>query len=64
MPSFEERFYLQDPGLWQGVRRNLRLLAMLGGALWGWCTTGWRLRRALRRAKRRGEVIFLEDLLE
>ena len=62
MPSFEERYYRQDPTRPQALRRDLRLLRDLARALWAWLVPGWRLRRALRRARARGEQIHLEDL--
>ena len=62
MSSFEKRFYIENPTLWQALRRNARLLGMLlvGGLLW--MTKGAMLRRAVRRAQRNGEAIILEDI--
>ncbi|MFM7272867.1 MAG: hypothetical protein ACKO4A_03300 [Gammaproteobacteria bacterium] len=62
MPSFEERYYRQNPTRREALRRDLRLLGDLARAAWAWLVPGWRLRRALRRARARGERVCLEDL--
>ena len=62
MPSFEERFYRNNPTRTETVRRDLALLRLLTAALWQWLVTGWRWRRAVARARARGETIPLEDL--
>lgn len=62
MPSFEERYYRRDPTWRVALARDLQLLSDLARALWAWLVPGWRLRRALRRAKARGEPLSLEDL--
>ncbi len=61
MASFESRFYIENPTRRQALWRDLRLFAMLFLAACRWLSKGLFLRRALRKAKHNGEVIFLED---
>ena len=62
MSSFEERFYIENPDPGQLLWRNLRLLGSLCLGGWFWLSRGFVLRRALRKARQRGEVILLEDV--
>lgn len=64
MPSFEQRFYLEDPTRLQALQRDARLLLMLAGYALMWLTRGVRVRRAYRRACRGGEPLVLEDHID
>jgi hypothetical protein len=61
MPSFEEQFYIENPGRWQAFKRDLRLLLWLGHKAWLWLGKGISVRRAYRRAQRDKQTIILED---
>lgn len=62
MPSFEERFYRSNPTRAEALRRDIVLLVVLARGLWQWLVPGWRLRRAVAAAIRRGEQVRLEEL--
>ena len=64
MPSFEQQFYLENPSRWQMLKRDLRLLLLLGSYALLWLTRGVRVRRAYRRAQQNGEPMELESLIE
>ena len=64
MASFEERFYLENPGRWQALWRDVRLLLWLARNGLLWLTRGVLVRRAYRRAQRRGEPLLLEEVLK
>ena len=64
MPSFEEKFYLQNPGLKQRLKRDLRLWWENLRFLWLWATLGRRLRKACRKSKAENARIVLDDLLQ
>ena len=63
MASFEERFYLENPTRLQALGRDFRLLLMLAGYALMWLFKGARVRRAYRRAQRKGEVLELDELM-
>lgn len=63
MASFEQEFYLEDPGRWQVWRRDMRLLLRLGSYALLWLTLGVLVRRAYRRAQRSGEPLELETVI-
>ncbi|MFQ5661274.1 MAG: hypothetical protein ACE5GZ_12685 [Gammaproteobacteria bacterium] len=62
MNSFEKRYYLQDPGLLQRIRRDLMLLTDTIKLLLYWLIKGHTIRRDYKRAQREGDTLFLEDL--
>ena len=62
MPSFEQQFYLENPGRWQALRRDLRLLFWLARHALLWVTKGVRVRAAYRRAQATGEPLELDEL--
>ena len=64
MPSFEDRFYLQNASFLQRAQRNLRLLWFIGCSAWAYLWPGLKLRRAYRRAEREGGVVSLEEHLD
>lgn len=64
MPSFEERFYLENPTLGQRLKRNLKLLVWLAAGLWSWFFPGWRLRSRYREAERKTQPLTLERELK
>ena len=64
MPSFEERFYLQNASFGRRVQRNLSLLWYIAGGAWAYLWPGLKLRRAYRRAERDGGVVSLEEHLD
>jgi len=61
MSSFEQRFYIENPGRLQLLWRNVRLLGVLSMAACVRLGKGTFLRLALRRAKKTGQAIILED---
>jgi len=61
MPSFAQRFYIQNPGPLQALWRNLRLLGMLTVAAGARLVSGLFLHRAMRRARKSGNAVILED---
>ena len=63
MASFEEQFYLENPGRWQALWRDIRLLWWLARNALLWLTRGVLVRRAYRRAQRQDEVLVLEEIL-
>ena len=64
MPSFEEKFYLTNPGLLQRARRDIALLLDSFAFLALWFTLGRKIRRAYRRAQQENTEAILEDMLE
>ena len=63
MVSFEQEFYLENPGRWQVLRRDTRLLLRLASYALLWLTLGVLVRRAYRRAQRSGEPLELESVI-
>ncbi len=63
MASFEQEFYLENPGRWQVWRRDTRLLLRLASYALLWLTLGVLVRRAYRRAQRSGEPLELESVI-
>ncbi len=63
MASFEQEFYLENPGRWQVLRRDARLLLRLASYALLWLTLGVLVRRAYRRAQRSGEPLELESVI-
>ncbi len=64
MPSFEDKYYLTNPGLFQRIRRDIALFMDSFAFLVVWLTQGHKIRRAYRRAQLENTEIILEDLLE
>jgi hypothetical protein len=64
MSSFEDQFYLENPTRWQTLKRDLRLLCMLGLYALMWLTRGVLVRRAYKRAQAQGAVLELDTLIE
>ncbi|MDH5171450.1 MAG: hypothetical protein OEW92_03460 [Gammaproteobacteria bacterium] len=63
MASFEQEFYLENPGRWQVLRRDVRLLLRLASYALLWLTRGVLVRRAYRRAQRNGKPLELESVI-
>ncbi len=63
MASFEQEFYLENPGRWQVLRRDVRLLLRLASYALLWLTLGVLVRRAYRRAQRSGQPLELESVI-
>lgn len=63
MPSFEQQFYLENPGRWQALKRDVRLLVLLAKYALLWLTKGVQVRRAYRRAQLSGEPLELDSLI-
>lgn len=63
MSSFEQQFYLENPGRWQALKRDLRLLLLLARYALMWLTRGVLVRRAYRRAQASGEPLELEAVI-
>lgn len=64
MSSFEQQFYLENPGRWQALKRDIRLLLSLAKYALLWVTMGARVRRAYRRAQVSGKPLVLDSLIE
>ena len=64
MPSFEEKYYLTNPGLLQRIRRDVALFLDNFAFLFLWLTQGRKIRRDYHQAQQEGTEIILEDLLE
>jgi hypothetical protein len=64
MTSFEDRFYRENPALFQRLTRNALLLSWLAGALFAWAWNGRKLRRAYARAQENNDAIVLEDFID
>jgi len=62
MASFEDKFYRRNPSRLERWRRDLALLGESAAFLALWATKGRRLRRAVRRAERRGEQVVIDGL--
>ncbi|MBP6701486.1 MAG: hypothetical protein KA135_09565 [Halioglobus sp.] len=63
MASFEQEFYLENPGRWQVLRRDVRLLLRLASYALLWLTLGVLVRRAYRRAQRSSQPLELEAVI-
>ncbi len=63
MPSFEERFYLENASVAQRLRRDLALIGSLIAAAWAYIWPGIKVRRAYRRALREGTPLSLDEQL-
>lgn len=64
MPSFEEKYYLTNPGLFRRIRRDIALFLDSFAFLVLWLTQGRKIRRAHRQAQLENTEVILEDLLE
>lgn len=64
MPSFEEKYYLENPSLLDRLKRDFRMLRENLLFLLLWATKGRKLRAAYRKAKDENGVVVLDDLLE
>ena len=64
MPSFEEKYYLTNPGLLRRIRRDIALFLDSFAFLVLWLTQGRKIRRAYRQAQLENTEVILEDLLE
>ena len=63
MSSFESRFILNNPGLWQRLKRDIDLLFDSLLFLIMWIRKGRQIRKALRQAQEQDKSIILEDYL-
>ena len=64
MPSFEEKYYLTNPGLLRRIRRDLALFLDSFAFLLLWLTQGRKIRQAYRQAQLENTEILLEDILK
>ena len=63
MSSFESRFILNNPSLWQRVRRDIALGFDSLVFLIIWMSKGRQIRKALRQAEEQDKSLILEDYL-
>lgn len=63
MAAFEDRFYRENPGPFQHLRRNASLLLWLAGGLVQWLR-GRTVRIAYERAQQSNAAIVLEDYVD
>ena len=63
MSSFESRFILDNPSLWQRLKRDIDLLSDSLIFLIIWMTKGRKIRKALRQAEEQDKSLVLEDYL-
>ena len=64
MPSFEDRFYRQNPSMLQRLGRNSQLVSWLAGRVLAWFYPGRRLRKAYIKAQQERQQIVLEDFIK
>ena len=64
MPSFEQKFYRENPTRTQALLRDLHLLALLAAYALLWLTRGALVRRAYDRARRSGDSLDLDRTFE
>lgn len=64
MQSFEQRYYLRNPGFTQKLVRDARFFLETCQFILLWATKGRRLRKALREAQKNDSQIILERFLE
>ena len=62
MKSFQQRFYLHDPGLLKTLWRDVRMLGYILEVIWAWTVVGGRVRRAYRRCERSGDTWWIDTL--
>ena len=63
MSSFESRFILNNPSLWQRLKRDIDLLFDSLVFLIIWISKGRQLRKALSQAEEQEKSLILEDYL-
>ena len=63
MSSFEDRYILNKPSLWQRIKRDIALLIDSLMFLVMWMTKGRKIRQALRQAEKENKSLILEDHL-
>jgi hypothetical protein len=63
MAAFEDRFYRENPALFQRLRRNASLLLWLVGGLVQWLR-GRTVRKAYERAQKSDAALVLEDYVD
>jgi hypothetical protein len=61
MSSFESRYILNNPSLWQRIKRDIALLIDSLIFLVIWMTKGRKIRQALRQAEKDNNKLVLED---
>ncbi len=60
MPTYDEEFHVLEDDRWKRLRRDLRLMAWLLKALYGYVVIGARIRRAYREKQRAGQPYWLD----
>ena len=63
MSSFEDRYILNNPSLWQRIKRDIALLTDSLMFLVMWMTKGRKIRQALRQAEKENLSLILEEHL-
>ena len=59
-PTYEQMFYVTEPGFWPRFRRDLRLLKFLSMTLIFWATKGRRIRKVYRTALAEGRPFVID----
>ncbi len=60
MPSYDDEFHVLEDDRWKRLRRDLRLVAWLLKALYGYVVIGARIRRSYREKQRAGQPYWLD----
>ena len=64
MSSFEDRYYLTNPSLYQKFKRDLAFFLESCRYLILWLSKGYILRKALKKAEKEKGQLVLEEYLE
>lgn len=62
MATIDESFHLTTRSRWARFQRDLRLVRFLMILSWRWIVAGGRVRRAYRRAVKKGETLPIDVL--
>lgn len=62
MGSFQDDFYLESTSLLRRTVRNLKLASYIVRMVWVWAVPGRKIRRAVRRARARGDIFYIDEL--
>ena len=58
--TFDEQFFVHQPGRLPRGRRDLRLFRFLATIAWRWFWQGGAVRRSYRRAEATGQIYYLD----